>query len=89
MAIVADEQRAVRDALEALPDDQRHVIELRLAGLSGPEIAGVVGRRHGAIRALQHRAFARLRVLLADLAPATQLHAAQDSPPGPETGDTR
>lgn len=66
-AIAADERQAIHAALAALPADQRHVIELRLAGLSGPEIAAVVGRRHGAIRALQHRAFARLRTLLSDL----------------------
>lgn len=63
-AIAADEGRALRRAVAALPDDQRHVIELRLAGLSGPEMAAVMGRRHGAIRALQHRAFQRLRDLL-------------------------
>ncbi len=66
-AIAADERQAIHAALAALPADQRHVIELRLAGLSGPEIAAVVGRRHGAIRALQHRAFVRLRTLLSDL----------------------
>ena len=66
-AIAADERRALHEALGTLPPDQRHVIELRLAGLTGSEIAAVVGRRHGAIRALQHRAFARLRTLLSDL----------------------
>ena len=65
-AIAAEERLALHAALAALPDDQRHVIELRLAGLTGPEIAAVIGRRHGAIRALQHRAFARLRTLLSD-----------------------
>lgn len=65
-AIAAEERRTLHTALAALPDDQRHVVELRLSGLSGPEIAAIVGRRHGAIRALQHRAFTRLRTLLGD-----------------------
>ncbi len=66
IAIAAEERRALHTALAALPDDQRHVLELRLAGLAGPEIAAVIGRRQGAVRALQHRAFARLRTLLND-----------------------
>lgn len=81
-AIAADERQALWDALGSLPDDQRHVIELRLAGLTGPEIAEIVGRRHGAIRALQHRAFARLRTLLADIAPTDQ-----DPTPTADRGD--
>lgn len=88
-AIAADERRAVHAALQSLPDDQRHVIELRLAGLTGPEIATVVGRRHGAIRALQHRAFARLRTLLSDLAPSGYPGTAIDSDRTPDEGDRR
>ena len=84
-AIAAEEGRALHEAMQSLPDDQRHVIELRLAGLTGPEIAAVVGRRHGAIRALQHRAFARLRTLLADLAPPGP--AAPTAPPEGTTPD--
>lgn len=78
-AIAAEERRALHTALADLPDDQRHVIELRLAGLAGPEIAAVIGRRHGAIRALQHRAFARLRTLLSD----------PDDTTGSDRGDRR
>ncbi len=73
-AIAAEERRALHTALAALPDDQRHVIELRLSGLSGPEIAAVIGRGHGAVRALQHRAFTRLRTLLRD-PDASQTHS--------------
>ncbi|HEV2528952.1 MAG TPA: sigma-70 family RNA polymerase sigma factor [Thermomicrobiales bacterium] len=65
-AIAADQRRTLYAALDALPPDQRHVIELKLSGLTGPEIATIIGRRHGAIRALQHRAFQRLRTLLAE-----------------------
>lgn len=55
--------------LALLPDDQRSVVELRLAGLTGAEIANVLGRSVGAIKALQFRAIARLRL---DLAGETQ-----------------
>lgn len=88
-AIAADERRAVHAALASLPDDQRHVIELRLAGLTGPEIAEVVGRRHGAVRALQHRAFARLRTLLTDFAPAGYRVPKADAERTPDRGDRR
>jgi DNA-directed RNA polymerase specialized sigma24 family protein len=40
------------------------VVELRLAGLSGPEIALALGRSPGAVRLAQFRAYARLRDLL-------------------------
>jgi RNA polymerase sigma-70 factor (ECF subfamily) len=47
----------VRDALERLEPDHRVAIELRyLLGLSGEEAAAVMGRSHGAFRALLHRA---------------------------------
>jgi RNA polymerase sigma-70 factor (ECF subfamily) len=47
-----------------LPDDQRRILELRLAGLSGPETAAALGKTHGAVKIAQHRAFTRLRGLL-------------------------
>jgi RNA polymerase sigma-70 factor (ECF subfamily) len=69
--IVSRDQRSqIRDLLETLPDDQRTVVELRLAGLTGEEIAEALGRSRGAIRALHFRAVARLRALLTDTTPA-------------------
>jgi RNA polymerase sigma-70 factor (ECF subfamily) len=48
-----------------LTDEQREVVLLRIvAGLSVEETALAVGRRPGAVRALQHRALARLRTAL-------------------------
>src|SRR5262245_48165904 len=65
--IVADEERErLISALRLLPEDQRRVVELRMAGLTGPEIARLLGRSHGAIKMVQLRAFTRLRELLAD-----------------------
>jgi RNA polymerase sigma-70 factor (ECF subfamily) len=68
---VADESRlSVREAVSRLSEDQRQVVELRLAGLTGPEIAKTLGRSHGAIRTAQRRAVLRLRTLLG-VAPGT------------------
>jgi RNA polymerase sigma-70 factor, ECF subfamily len=65
-AIVADEERdRLLSALRLLPDDQRRVVELRMVGLTGPEIARLLDRSHGAVKMLQLRAFTRLRELLA------------------------
>ncbi len=54
----------LRRLLDGLTSEQREVVELRLAGLSGPEIAEALGRSHGAVRALQFRAYQQLRILL-------------------------
>jgi RNA polymerase sigma-70 factor (ECF subfamily) len=51
----------VRALLASLPQDQRQILELRLAGLTGPEIAAALGRSLGAVKIAQVRAFARLR----------------------------
>ena len=60
----ADAERRLHEVLNALPADQRRVVELRLAGLTGLEIAHVLGRSQGAVKKLQARAFDKLRVLL-------------------------
>ncbi len=55
----------LRGALDALPDDQRQVLEWRFfAELSPGETAVLMGRSNGAVRVLQHRALVRLRELL-------------------------
>lgn len=65
-AALAGEQRAeMRRLLHQLSPDQRQVVELRLAGLRSSEIGDVLGRSRGAIDAIQSRAVARLRELLA------------------------
>lgn len=63
-AIAADQRRRLSDALRQLPDDQRDVIHLRLANLTSPEIAHVLGKRPGTVRTLQHRAVRQLQTLL-------------------------
>lgn len=59
------EQERVEKMLSSLTDEQREVVLLRVvAGLSVEETAQAVGRRQGAVRALQNRALARLRASL-------------------------
>ena len=61
----------VRTHLAQLPPDQRRILELRLAGLTGPEIASVLGRSVGSVKIAQVRAFARLRAMLDPVDSAT------------------
>lgn len=78
-AIAAERRDVLLGSVARLSDDQRRVVELRLAGLSGPEIAAVLGRSHGAIKMLQFRAIDRLRTLLADrLGPEPATEASHD-----------
>ncbi|MGI8476092.1 MAG: RNA polymerase sigma factor [Thermomicrobiales bacterium] len=51
----------IRRLLGSLPSDQRAVVELRLAGLKGAEIAEALGRSVAAVKMLQLRAMHRLR----------------------------
>jgi RNA polymerase sigma factor (sigma-70 family) len=52
----------VLDLLAVLSQDQREVVLLRIvADLSVEEVAGMLGKSEGAIKALQHRALAALR----------------------------
>jgi RNA polymerase sigma-70 factor (ECF subfamily) len=63
LAALGDE-RAIR-ALDGLTDDQRSVVVLRVVGdLSLEQTAEVLGKRVGAIKALQKRAFDRLKKTL-------------------------
>lgn len=55
----------VRALLATLNPVQRQIVELRLAGLTGAEIAAVLGRSHGAIRVAPPRAYRRLREVIA------------------------
>lgn len=64
LAVAGDASRELYAALDALTDDQRQVIELRLADLTTAEIAEAMGRDPVAIRMLQHRAIRRLRGIL-------------------------
>lgn len=55
----------VRRATEMLPEAQRDVIALRFAvGLSIAETAKALGKREGNVKALQHKAVAKLQKML-------------------------
>jgi RNA polymerase sigma-70 factor, ECF subfamily len=64
LALVAEADRSVVGLLARLPPEQRRVVELRLAGLTGREVAAVLGRSLPAVKIAQVRAYARLRGLL-------------------------
>jgi len=60
LAVLAHDR--VRDLLTVLSPDQRDVVLLRIiADLSVEEVARMLDKREGAIKALQHRALAALR----------------------------
>jgi RNA polymerase sigma-70 factor, ECF subfamily len=60
MRALAEER--VHDALAALTPDQRDVLLLRILGdLTVDDVAAVLGKRPGAVKALQARGLARLR----------------------------
>lgn len=63
-ALAAVELEELRRALDVLTDDQRQVVELRLAGLSGPEIRLVLDRSRSWVDTTQFRAIQRLRKAL-------------------------
>ncbi|HEY7032089.1 MAG TPA: sigma-70 family RNA polymerase sigma factor [Thermomicrobiales bacterium] len=68
LAIDAEAAASVRALLSRLSPDQRQILELRLAGLSGEEIVAVLGRSRAAVDALAYRAVNRLRELLGERA---------------------
>ncbi len=60
--------RRVRRALDALPPNQREVIELHwLAELPFPEVARAVGASLSAVKVRAHRGYKRMRDLLAEV----------------------
>jgi RNA polymerase sigma-70 factor, ECF subfamily len=63
-----DRGRALREALEALPEDQREVLVLRhIVGLSPVEIAGTLDKTESSVHGLHHRGRRSLRANLAEL----------------------
>jgi RNA polymerase sigma-70 factor (ECF subfamily) len=58
-------QQGLRAALSHLTQEQQQVIVLRFGeGLSAPQVAEVLGKSEGAVRALQHRALGTLRRIM-------------------------
>jgi len=66
-----DRGRALRQALEDLPEDQREVLVLRhIVGLSPVEIAGALDRTESSVHGLHHRGRRSLRASLVELGAA-------------------
>lgn len=70
--LAAEAGQSLRAALVHLSPDQRHVVELRLAGLTDREIATALGRSLAATRMIQVRAVARLRDVFGVPAPGKE-----------------
>jgi RNA polymerase sigma-70 factor (ECF subfamily) len=65
LAIQHIEGDRVLAALRQLSSDQREVLLLRMAaGLTGPEVAAILNKSTGAVKALQHRGVASLARIL-------------------------
>lgn len=64
IAVANDAASTVHRHLRALPERQRAIVELRLAGLSGNEISRTLGMSESAVKSAQFRAYATLRTLL-------------------------
>ncbi len=65
LTVAADERKRVRKALTAFSDSQQQIVELRLIGMKGSEIATMLGMTESAVKTAHFRAYARLRDLLA------------------------
>ncbi len=63
-ALLTDGERSVRGLLAALTTQQAAILELRLAGLTGPEIAEVLGCSLASVKIGQFRGYRRLREIL-------------------------
>jgi RNA polymerase sigma-70 factor, ECF subfamily len=73
-----DAAAVVVELLAQLPTDQRHIVELRLAGLTSAEIGQALGRSRGAVDVAYHRALVRLRTLVGGAAAAQEGHRGRD-----------
>lgn len=66
-AVLGEEVAALRGAVKHLTGEQQEVLVLRfIENLSSREVANILGKNEGAIRALQFRALGRLRKILRD-----------------------
>jgi RNA polymerase sigma-70 factor (ECF subfamily) len=65
-ALARETESTFARLLVQLPPNQRSVVELRLSGLTGQEVANVLNLSLNAVKALQFRAYSRLRSLLAE-----------------------
>jgi RNA polymerase sigma-70 factor (ECF subfamily) len=63
-------QQRLRTAIQKLTEDQQQVIYLRFVeDLTNAEVADILGKTEGAVKALQHRALTTLRNVMKEEAP--------------------
>jgi RNA polymerase sigma-70 factor (ECF subfamily) len=74
LVLVDEDRRLLRHLMAQLPPGQRHIVELRLVGLTSAEIGLALGRSRGAVDVAYHRALVRLRTLVEDAAAAQEGH---------------
>ncbi len=74
LVLVDEDRHLLHQLLAQLPPGQRHIVELRLAGLTSAEIGQALGRSRGAIDVAYHRALVRLRTLVGGAAAAQEEH---------------
>jgi RNA polymerase sigma-70 factor (ECF subfamily) len=66
-AEAVDERRRLRSAIARLTPDQQQVVILKFGQeMTNAEIAAILDKPEGAVKALQHRALTNLRAWLAD-----------------------
>jgi len=63
-AVAAVDQRSAMQLLNRLPDRMRDVLTLRASGLNAEQVGEQVGMTANAVRVAQHRAGAKLRLIL-------------------------
>lgn len=80
LALQAETVREVRGAMDALPRDQRFVLDRRMAGYEIGELADETGKSDSVVKALQYRAYGGVRVQL-----SACLNAKQRTPPAPSS----
>ncbi len=73
-ALAREVEAAVQRALGRLPERQRRIVELRLAGLTGPEIATSLDITPSAVKSAQFRAYATMRSALTEMGYAPPHH---------------
>ena len=66
VTIHRSEMDRLRAALAGLPERQQDVVELRMVGFTGPEIADALGISIAAVKSAQSRAYASLRKSLSE-----------------------
>ena len=66
LAIDRENANAIHRLFDQLSERDRQIVELRLTGLTGVEVAAAMQCSHAVVRTAQHRAFGKIRALLAE-----------------------